>query len=319
MKSRKPSMIIGMICATLLMAVWLAAGTSAHAADTSGFSAGVPPLPELQFSQIPAAKRANYDGDRFSYMESGPKNAPVVLLLHGVGANSMHWRFQYPVLGQRYHVIAFNAPGYLLSDNLVAEKPTCENYGDAVNDFLTSLGIEKVYLFGNSFGSAVGQCFAARYPQKVVKVVFTGTFIGEGQATDEQRKAFMDGRKQQIKDGGYSFGSGRIAALVGKNTPEDKLNMIRGVLRATNRQGFIQACYFLYTIMDSRQLASKLTMPILMVQGTEDQVTPPARNSYVLKPLLGNAKLVEVPGAGHLPEFEMPDIVNKAVLDFFAE
>ncbi len=95
--------------------------------------------------------------------------------------------------------------------------------------------------------------------------------------------------------------------------------MMRGVLRATNPRGFIQACYFLYTIMDSRQLGSKLTMPVLMVQGTEDQVTPPAKNAYVLKPLLANAKLVEVQGAGHLPEFEMPDIVNKAVLDFFAD
>jgi pimeloyl-ACP methyl ester carboxylesterase len=311
--------MIMVVCAMLLMGMSLLVLPSASAQATPALTTQVPPLPELQFSQIPAAKRANYDGDRFSYMESGPKNAPVVLLLHGVGANSMHWRFQYPVLGQRYHVIAFNAPGYLLSDNLVAEKPTCENYGDAVNDFLTSLGIEKVYLFGNSFGSAVGQCFAARYPQKVVKVVFTGTFIGEAQATDEQRKAFMDGRKKQIQDGGYSFGSGRIAALVGKNAPEDKLNMLRTVLRATNPRGFIQACYFLYTIMDSRQLASKLTMPILMVQGTEDQVTPPAKNSYVLKPLLANAKLIEVQGAGHLPEFEMPDIVNKAVLEFFAQ
>ncbi len=305
--------------AVLLLGFWLVAGSAASAQGTPGLTTQVPPLPELQFSQIPAAKRANYDGDRFSYMESGPKNAPVVLLLHGVGANSMHWRFQYPVLGQRYRVIAFNAPGYLLSDNLVAERPTCEQYGDAVNDFLTSLGIEKVYLFGNSFGSAMGQCFAARYPQKVAKMVFTGTFIGEAQATDEQRKAFMDGRKKQIQDGGYSFGSGRVAALVGKNTPEEKLTMMRGVLRATNPRGFIQACYFLYTIMDSRQLGSKLTMPVLMVQGTEDQVTPPAKNAYVLKPLLANAKLVEVQGAGHLPEFEMPDIVNKAVLDFFAD
>jgi pimeloyl-ACP methyl ester carboxylesterase len=95
--------------------------------------------------------------------------------------------------------------------------------------------------------------------------------------------------------------------------------MLRGVLRATNPHGFMQAVHFLYTIMDSRLLAPKLTMPILMIQGTEDQVTPPSRNAYVLKPLLANAKLLEVPGTGHLPEFEVPDIVNRAVLDFFAD
>ena len=165
---------------------------------------GIPLLPDLQFTQIPAAKLSNYEGDRFSYMAAGPKNAPVVLLLHGVGGNSMHWRFQYPVLGERYRVIGWNAPGYILSANLKPDVPTCENYADAVNDFITSLGIEKVYLIGNSFGSLTGQCFAARYPQKVIKAVLTGTIIGEGWKSDEQKKGIVEFRKKSVEAGGYA-------------------------------------------------------------------------------------------------------------------
>jgi pimeloyl-ACP methyl ester carboxylesterase len=317
MEVGKGNKVVVIACITLLAAFCPMPCISAPAFNTATVIPGIPLLPDLQFSQIPAGKLSNYEGDRFSYMAAGPKDAPVVLLLHGVGANSMHWRFQYPVLGERYRVIAWNAPGYILSDYLKADAPTCEDYADAVNDFLTSLGIEKVYLVGNSFGSLAGQCFAARYPQKVIKAVFTGTIIGEGWRPEEQKKAVLEGRKKQIQAGGYTYGSGRVSAIVGKNTSEEKLTLMRSVLRATNPRAFMQVIYFALNT-DSRPLAPKLTMPILMIQGTEDQAAPAKEHSYVLKPLLPNAKLQEVPGVGHLPEFEVPDVFNKSALDFFA-
>jgi pimeloyl-ACP methyl ester carboxylesterase len=205
-----------------------------------------------------------------------------------------------------------------MSNNLKSEAPTCEDYGEAVNDFLTSVGVEKVYLVANSFGTVVGQCFASRYPQKVTKIALTGTLIGAASSSEAEKKAALEGRRKGIEGGSYAFGSGRVQALVGKNTSEEKLALLRSVLRAADLRGYMQACA-LVVGTDTRPLAPKLTMPVLMIQGTEDRVAVAKDNSYVLKPLLANAKLQEVPGAGHLPEFEVPDVFNKAVLDFFAQ
>jgi pimeloyl-ACP methyl ester carboxylesterase len=110
-------------------------------------------------------------------MEPGRVDLPPVLLLHGIGANSLHWRYQYAGFADRLRLIAWNAPGYLLSDNLRAETPSCRDYSDALDDLLSALGVDGFDIVANSFGTRVAQCFAYHRPGRIGGVVFTGTSI----------------------------------------------------------------------------------------------------------------------------------------------
>jgi pimeloyl-ACP methyl ester carboxylesterase len=250
-------------------------------------------------------------------MEAGPADAPPIVLLHGVGANSMYWRFQFAALADRYRLVAWNAPGYMLTDALAKDWPDGRDYADALADFLAALGLDRVNLLGNSFGARVAQCFAAYCPGRVIKMALTGTAIGQRAMPDEEKRQIIATREAQIAKGGFSFGA-RASALLGSKTPPQTAALVQHTLRATNPRGFMHGVKLALADFYSPDVAYKFTFPVLLIQGREDKVNPLDRNAAILIEALPQGRLEVLDGCGHLPEVEAPDIVNRMLKQFFA-
>jgi pimeloyl-ACP methyl ester carboxylesterase len=250
-------------------------------------------------------------------MENGSGPRRPLVLLHGIGSNSTGWRFVLDAMGHGRRVIAWNAPGYMLSDNFHTDKPANTQYADALAAFLDALGLEKVDLVGSSFGSLIASTFAARYPKRVARLALLGTSRGQKWLPENERAQRLKGRYESIRNGALDMAANRWTNLVAPNPPPRTAALVQEILKATNKRGFQQAAEATHAT-DVLAFAGDITAPTLIAVGTEDRVNPPAVSKAV-HAAIATSRYVELAGVGHLPKLEAPKETVTLLEEHFQE
>lgn len=271
----------------------------------------VPPLPDLRFAEVALPALA---GRRLSFMEAG--QGQPVLLLHGIGANSMGWRFILAGLAPTARVIAWNAPGYLMSDPFAADSPRAEDYADAAVALLDALGVSgPAHVVGSSFGSLVGAALAACHPGRVGRLALLGTSRGQRWKGLEERARMLAMRASSIEQGGVALARSRWQALVAPDAGPVVAALVQGMVAATDARGLMPAARATDIADVVADFAPGITAPTLVVTGTQDRVNPPEVGAAVAAAIAG-ARLEHPAGIGHLPELEAPAATLRLLRDF---
>ncbi len=262
----------------------------------------LPGLPELQLIAVDP-RVAGMEGARMSFMQAG-SGPDTLLLLHGIGSNSCAWRFMFEAFCADYRVIAWNAPGYYLSEHLRAAAPTNWQYADALAALLDALGIEAAHLAGSSFGSMVGASFAARHPARVRRLALLGASRGQKWLPAEERSRRLAMRDASADEGAVAMSEKRWRVLLGPAADDTAINLTRAVLMATDPRGLKQAARASDST-DVCEFAIGIAAPTLVITGACDQVNPPAIGRAIAAAIPGS-RIEILPGIGHLPKLEAP-------------
>jgi len=113
------------------------------------------------------------DGLSIFYREAGPKDAPTLLLLHGLPSSSRMFEPLFSRLSDRYHLIAPDYPGFGHSDWPDPKKfaYTFDHIAEVMNHFTEALGLSHYNLYMQDYGGPVGFRMILAHPERVEKLI----------------------------------------------------------------------------------------------------------------------------------------------------
>jgi len=141
--------------------------------------------------------RTQVGGVGVFYREAGPKDAPVIVLLHGFPSSSRMYETLIPLLATRYHLIAPDYPGFGQSDALPPSQYTYtfDHLAETINALLEQLKINRYSLYLQDYGAPVGYRVMLAHPERVQALV-----IQNGNAYEEGLGAKWKGIAQYWAD-----------------------------------------------------------------------------------------------------------------------
>lgn len=235
------------------------------------------------------------------YLQKGG-GKPALLFLHGAGGTHRHWGKQIQAIGDAT-LACLDLPGHGRSKG--EGRQTVEGYGDLVVEFMAALDLESPIAVGHSMGGAIALDLALRCGIQVGGLVLVGTG-----ARLRVMPSLLEGLGEEFE----STVDLLCRYAYGPSASEETLRLGREEMLAMGRDvllGDLLACDR-FDVMDR---LGEIRFPTLVICGEEDQLTPLKYSQFLVDHIQG-ARLVTIPGAGHMVMLEKPQETTDAIAGF---
>jgi pimeloyl-ACP methyl ester carboxylesterase len=244
---------------------------------------------------------------------------PVVVLLHAFPLSRKMWRLQVEALAPRFRCIAPDLRGFGGSVGFDGT-PSVEQMADDVASLLDEERVpDRVVLGGLSMGGYAALAFARRHGDRLRGLFLADTKADPDDATARAGRdksiAFM--RDHTARDLIEQAMDRMLSSQTRERRPE-VVEEVRAIAGEQTPAGITGALRALRDRPDARPSLGNITVPTLVIVGSDDALTPPARARELQASIVG-ARLVEIPGAGHLSNLEQPAAFTQALGAFLRE
>lgn len=261
---------------------------------------------------------------RIAYLDVGA--GPPIILIHGFGGSMWQWEYQQHALSQDFRVLTLDLPGSGLSDKpAIAYRP--DEMLDFLVGFMDAVKIPQATLVGNSMGAGLAIGMALTHPTRVTKLVLVDGLPQHVMAkltSPSVRRALETRAPSWLVSFGNMLFGGLMMESVLKEIVYDPALLTPAVIERSNRNrqrpGLIRP---IMTLRENLPLweagfatrLGEITHPTLVLWGVEDRVFPIAVGEELHQTIKGS-RFIRIPNAGHIPQWERPDVVNQELIIF---
>jgi len=236
------------------------------------------------------------------------KGAPLVLI-HGFPLDHSIWDEVVPLLSSDFELILPDLRGFGES---VSPAPawTMTDLAADIASLLDHLGIESAFLAGHSMGGYVALAFAAAYPQRVRGLALVAS---QSAADTPERKAGRYAEAHHIAEQGIVD---TVEAMTSKLSADSRVQKyVHDLMRKQKPAGFIGSLKAMAERADTLSALADSSFPVLLIHGDADGLIPLQR-AREIQAGVPRARLVALPGVGHMPMMESPREVAGALRNF---
>ena len=253
------------------------------------------------------------DGTNFEL--TGPADAPVVVLIHGLGLNKECWQWTTPALVGAYRVLSYDIYGH--GESLrPPETPNLSLFSNQLNRLLDHCGVERATITGFSLGGMISRRFAQDFPQRAHALVILHSPHKRSEAAQSAILKRVDQAQELGPQSTVEAALDRWFTEKFRLKNPKKIQTIRLWVQANDKLIYHKIYRVLATGIDEIVAPTPaIACPTLVITGNEDYGNGPEMAHSIAAEILG-AKTIILSNLRHMALAEKPGAVNRPIRQF---